>query len=445
MQSYSRTNHDRGGSESYLRVGPTDLGRQREKAHFKMPKYTFKAKKRSGEEYTETLEADDKLHLYKEIHRRGDSLISVSASKRGKGEGFFSNLKGKQITILSSVKEIEKINFARHLSSMLGAGLPVSRALSVLERQTKNIEMKKILSSVQDRIKSGGTLSSGLEQFPKVFPKMFVAMVRAGEEGGNMEESLTTIATQMEKNYALKRRVRGAMMYPAVVLFIMVAIGVLMLTFIVPTLVGVFEDMDAELPVQTKMIIWASDALVHHALWVAVFTLAFFVSVFFFIRSSVGKRFVDFVIMRIPFIKTIVKEVNSARTTRTLSALLSSGVDVIPALSITEDVIQNSYYKPVIRLAQKRIEKGEQISSVFIENQHLFPVFVGEMMSVGEETGKISEMLEGVAVFFEDEVDQRTNNISTIVEPILMVIIGIAVGFFAISMIMPMYSLMEQI
>lgn len=410
-----------------------------------MPLYTFKAKKHLGEEYTETLEADDKLHLYKEIRRRGDSLISVSGAKNSKGKGFLSGLKGKEIKILSSVKEIEKINFARHLSSMLSAGLPVSRALSVLERQAKNNELKRILSSVQDKIKGGGTLSAGLEGFPKTFSKMFVAMIRAGEESGNMEESLETIANQMEKNYTLKRRIRGAMMYPAVVLFIMLAIGVLMLTYIVPTLVGVFEDMDAELPIQTKVIIWASDTLVDHAALVAIFFLLLAVSAFLFFRSPTGKRFTDMVAIRTPFIKVIVKEVNAARTTRTLSALLSSGVDVIPALSITEDVVQNSYYKPVIRMAQERIEKGEQISGVFIENQHLFPVFVGEMMSVGEETGKISQMLEGVAVFFEGEVDQRTKNISTIIEPILMVFIGIAVGFFAISMLMPMYSLMEQI
>ncbi|MGM0628894.1 MAG: type II secretion system F family protein [Patescibacteria group bacterium] len=410
-----------------------------------MPSYTFKAKKQSGEEYTETLEAEDKLQLYKEIHKRGDSLVSVSSSGKGKGGGLLDRLKGKDITIFSSVKEIEKINFARHLSSMLSAGLPMSRALSVLERQTKNKNLKNILASVQEKIKEGATLSSALEGFPKSFSKMFIAMIRAGEEGGNMEESLNTIATQMEKSYSLKRRIRGAMTYPIVILFVMLGIGVMMLTYIVPTLVGVFEDMDAELPIQTKMIIWASDMLINHAVLVSFGFVALVVSLFIFLRTPTGHRFIDIVTIRIPFIKTIVKEVNAARTSRTLSSLLSAGVDVVPALSITEAVIQNSYYKPVIRLAKERIQKGEQISSVFIENQNLFPVFVGEMMSVGEETGKISEMLKGVAVFFEEEVDQRTKNISTIIEPVLMVFIGIVVGFFAVSMLMPMYSLMQQI
>ncbi len=409
-----------------------------------MPTYTFKAKKISGEEYTDTLEAEDKLKLYKEIHKRGDSLISVTGSK-SKRKGLLGSLSSKKITLFSSVKEIEKINFARHMSSMLSAGLPVSRALSVLERQAKNPEMKKVLVSVQDKIREGGTLSGGLEQFPGSFSKMFVAMVRAGEESGNLEEGLDTIALQMEKNYELKRRVRGAMMYPMVVLAIMIIIGALMLTYIVPTLTDVFDDMGAELPIQTKAVIWASDTLVNNFLLVFLSFVALLASAVVFFRTDKGGRFIDFVLLRTPFIKTIVKEVNAARTTRTFSSLLTAGVDVVPALAITEDVIQNSYYKPVIRLAQERIQKGEQISGVFIENEHLFPVFVGEMMSVGEETGKISEMLKGVAVFFEGEVDQRTKDISTIIEPVLMVFIGVAVGFFAISMLMPMYSLLEQI
>ncbi len=409
-----------------------------------MPTFTFKAKKKSGEEYTEQMEATDKLHLYKEIHKRGDSLISISDSGL-KGVGLLSSFKTKEITWFASVKEIEKINFARHMSSMLSAGLPVSRALSVLERQATNPELKRVLVSVQDKIKGGGTLSQGLEQFPKAFSKMFVAIIRAGEESGNMEEGLNTVAVQMEKSYELKRRVRGAMMYPIVVFAIMVIIGALMLAYIVPTLSAVFDDMGAELPVQTKAVIWASDALVNNFLLVFLAVSVFLTSSISFFRTAKGRRFLDFVFLKTPFIKTIVREVNAARTSRTLSSLLSAGVDVVPALEITEDVIQNSYYKPILRLAQERIQKGEQISGVFIENQHLFPVFVGEMMSVGEETGKISEMLKGVSVFFEAEVDQRTKDMSTIIEPVLMVVIGVAVGFFAISMLMPMYSLLEQI
>ena len=407
--------------------------------------FKFKAKKKTGEEYTEELEVKDKLLLYKEIHRRGDSLISVLGSDAKKSKGFLNSLRTKEIKIFSSVKQIEKVNFAKNLSSMLNAGLSISRALSVLERQAKNTKLKSILNSIQETIKSGGTLSSGLEKFPKVFSKMFIAIIKAGEESGKIKEGLETAGFQMEKSYNLKKRVRSAMIYPFVILIAMILIAILMLTFIVPTLAGVFEDMGVELPIQTRAVIWFSDILMNNTILVSLAFIVLGVSLFYFLKSVTGKRFVDILIIRIPFIKTIVKEVNSARITRTLSSLLSSGVDVLPALEITEDVIQNSYYKPILSEAQNRIQKGEQISTVFIENEHLFPIFVGEMMSVGEETGKISEMLKGVAIFYEEEVDQKTKNISVIIEPVLMIIIGLAVGFFAVSMLMPMYSIMSHI
>ncbi len=410
-----------------------------------MPNYTFKAKKKTGEDYTETLQAEDKLHLYKEIQRRGDSLVSINESKVRSGKGLSSLLGGKDIVLFSSIKDVEKINFAKHLSAMLEAGLPMSRALGVLEKQSKKKEMKDILVSIQEKIKGGGTLSAGLEQFPKIFSKMFIAMVRAGEESGNLEEGLRTIGLQLEKNYSLKKRVKGAMVYPAVILVAMILIAILMLTFIVPTLAGVFEDVGVELPVQTRAVIWISDTLLNNALLVFLASLILGVLGIVFLKTPTGGRFVDSVILKLPVVKTIVKEVNAARTARTFSSLLSAGVEVVPALSITEEVVQNSYYKPILHEAQDRIQKGEKLSSVFVENDNLYPVFLGEMMSVGEETGKISEMLDGVAIFFEDEVDQRTKNISTIIEPVLMIFIGVAVGFFAVSMLMPMYSIMSHI
>lgn len=410
-----------------------------------MPIYNFKAKKKDGEEYIESLEAEDKLKLYKEIQRRGDSLISIDESKSKSSKGLGGLLRGKNIVLFSSVKETEKINFANHLSAMLEAGLPVSRALGVLEKQSKKKEMKDVFMSIQTKIKEGGTLSSGLEQFPKIFSKMFVAMVRAGEESGNLEEGLRTIGIQLEKNYSLKKRIRGAMIYPSVILVAMILIAILMLTFIVPTLAGVFEDVGVDLPIQTRAVIWFSDFLMNNVLLVSLASLVFGVAGVLFLKTAVGGRFVDSVIIKLPVIKNIVKEVNAARTARTFSSLLSAGVDVVPALSITEEVIQNSYFKPILREAQERIQKGERLSGVFVENDHLYPVFLGEMMSVGEETGKISDMLVGVAVFFEEEVDQRTKNISTIIEPVLMIFIGVAVGFFAVSMLMPMYSIMSHI
>jgi len=214
---------------------------------------------------------------------------------------------------------------------------------------------------------------------------------------------------------------------------------------VVPTLAQTFEEMDAELPGSTQAIINVSNFLVDYTL-VALIGLVLLIALLFgALRTQTGSRVKDFVFLHRPLISGIVKEVNAARTARTLASLLSSGVDVITALEITADVVQNSYFKSVVVAAKEGVGKGEPLSSAFVRNEHLYPAFVGEMMAVGEETGQLTEMMKKLAVFYEDEVDRKTKDMSTIVEPFLMVFIGGAVGFFAVAMISPIYQLSENI
>jgi type IV pilus assembly protein PilC len=270
-------------------------------------------------------------------------------------------------------------------------------------------------------------------------------MVQSGEESGNLVEALNVVAEQMEKSYALKKKVKGAMVYPMIIMIAMLIIGVFMLIYIVPTLTKTFVELNVDLPASTQFIIGLSDFIKNNALVSLVIILISAVLLYLFGKSSVGKRFLDTLILHIPMISEMAKEVNSARTTRTLSSLLAAGVPFIRALQIVKDVVQNSYYKEVLTKAEKNIQIGLPISKVFGENAHLYPIFVAEMMSVGEETGELAPMLVKVASFYESEVEQKTKNLSTIVEPFLMVIVGAIVGFFAISMISPMYSLVDSI
>ena len=212
-----------------------------------------------------------------------------------------------------------------------------------------------------------------------------------------------------------------------------------------PTLTATFRELNVNLPTSTKMVIWFSDFLKNNVLINLVVLLVAGVGSYLFIKTEKGKKILDTLVLRIPVISAIVKDLNSARTARTFSSLLSSGVDVLVAVRITQDVIQNSYYKKVLKEAEVNIEKGDPVSNIFLKHENLYPVFVGEMVSIGEETGKLSEMLKNVAQFYEDEVDQKTKDMSTIIEPFLMVVIGIGVGFFAISMLGPMYSLADAI
>ncbi len=405
-----------------------------------MPFFKYKALNREGATYEATIEAADRFVVYRRVKDNGDTIISVT-ELRSK----LSVALSKFNTFFSKVKTHEKIIFARNLAAMIEAGLSVTRALAVMEKQTKNKKLKLVLQELNEDISRGRSLSESMRDKKDVFSTLFVSMVKAGEESGNLAGALKIVGLQMEKSYLLLKKVRGALMYPAVIICIMIIIGVLMLIYMVPTLTATFEGLNIELPKSTQLVIALSDFLRNQYLIAISAVILFIGGALTFSRSKIGKRFFDGFFVRIPIIGNIVKEINAARTARTLSSLLSSGVDIVLAIGVTEEVIQNSFYKDILREAQKAIEKGEPISAVFVKNQKLYPVFVGEMISVGEETGKMADMLLGVATFYEDEVDQKTKDMSSLIEPFLMVFMGIAVGFFAISMLAPTYSLVDAI
>ena len=404
-----------------------------------MPIYTYKAKDAEGKEYEGTHEAPDKFALYRDIKKEGGQVMEVTEKAKG-------GLRGIEIKIpfIGGVKMHDKIIFARNLSSMIEAGLPITRALSIMQRQSKG-ELKKVLTKLEEEISRGITLSEAMKLFPDVFSTLFISMVKAGEESGNLILALKNISSQMEKTYALNKKVKGAMMYPAVIFSLMAIIGVLMMVYMVPTLTETFKGLGVKLPLSTRIIIAISDAMKNYFILMIGGVVTLGLGVYYGLKTDKGRRLSDYVSLRIPVIGQIVKQVNAARTARTLSSLISSGVDIVVAVGVTRDVIQNSYYKAVLEKTESAIQKGEQISSIFIENDNLYPLFVGEMISVGEETGKIGDMLSGVASFYEDEVDQKTKDMSSIIEPVLMIIIGAAVGAFAISMLAPTYSLVDAI
>jgi type IV pilus assembly protein PilC len=249
----------------------------------------------------------------------------------------------------------------------------------------------------------------------------------------------------MEKSYQLKKKIKGAMMYPSVIISVMVVIAILMMIYVVPGLTKTFTELKVPLPASTQLVINVSDFMSNNSILTFVILIAIVVSFIMLLRTKIGKRSFDYIVLKIPVVGTIIKEGNSAQMSRTLSSLLSSGVDLVMAVRITGEVLQNSFYKDVLIRSEKIVEKGEPLSTVFMAEQKLFPIFVGEMMNVGEETGRMAPMLVGVATFYENEVDQKTKDLSTIIEPVLMVFIGSAVGFFAISMIKPIYSIMNNV
>ncbi len=400
----------------------------------------FKVTYKNGENVGEgVFEADDKFSLFTELKKEDLSLIKYSEIKK--------NIWNMNIPFLGGgkIKFHDRIILARNLSSMLNAGLSLSRALQVIEKQSRAVKMKTVLNTIIKNVSEGKTLHQSLELYPENFNSLFTSMVKAGEESGSLSGSLKLVADQMEKNYTLMKKVKGAMIYPGIILCVMISIGILMLLFVVPSLTATFSELHAELPFSTQIVLGLSNILRDHYLILIlglVVFISFFISV---IHTKQGKYIVDRILIKIPIIGEIVIQTNAARTARTMSSLLASGVEVVKCAQITRDVLQNSLYRDVMEKVSLAIQKGEPISKVLENYENLYPAFVAEMASVGEETGKLADMLKQTAEYYENEVEQKTKDMSQVVEPFLMVVIGSVVGFFAVSMITPMYTVLNNI
>ena len=405
-----------------------------------MSHFTYTAEKNDGEIYRGMAEAKDRFELYQVVRREGGRIISIAEdeAKHPLSLAYWNAKLGK-------ISEYEKILLSRNLGAMLAAGLPLSRAFSVIERQTRNVKLASVVSHIANDIRRGETLHEALAKFPHVFSRLFVAMVRAGEEGGELPQSLSSVSDQMERMYTLKKKIRGALIYPAIIVITIIGIGTLMMIEVVPTLAQTFEEMNAKLPTSTLIVIGISNFLVQNSVLAFALVIIALGGIYAAAHTRIGKRGLDALFLKLPLIGGVVREVNAARTARTLASLLASGVDVLNSLDIVGDVVQNTYFKEIIASAKASVGRGEPLSATFTRNEHLYPAFVGEMAAVGEETGQTTEMFKRLSQFYEDEVDRKTKDMSTIIEPFLMIIIGAAVGFFAVSMISPIYQLSQNI
>ncbi len=383
--------------------------------------------------------ATDRFALARDMRAEGMTVISAQAQASSHASSRFFRGWFKRVSLR------DKIIFAGNLSAMIGAGLSLSRALQILARQTEQAYFRSVISDVLGQINSGKTISQAMESYPTVFPEVFVAMTAAGEESGNLPQSLSIIKEQLTKTYELERKVKGAMIYPLVIFGLIIVVAILMMIFMVPTLSATFKDLNVPLPFLTRLIIGVSDWISQHLILFLLGLVAVAVGLVSFLRSVPGGRMLDWLALHLPVLSVISREINSAKTMRTIGSLITAGVSMTRAIQITSRVVENSYYRPLFAPAIAQIEKGQSLSAIFRAEAKLFPILVGELTEVGEETGKLAEMLSRGAEFYEEEVNQATKNLSTIIEPVLMIVIGIAVGFFVVAMISPMYSLTNAI
>lgn len=403
-------------------------------------KFTVTLKKEDGAEEKRVVEATSRFDVYAQMEKEALTVVSLTEGGDGLGMPSWLNIK-----LTSGIKTEERITFAKNLSAMLGAGLTLSRALSVIERQAGGKGLKEIVTTLEARVKKGDAFHEALAEHPKVFSPLFIAMTKAGEESGTLADALKVVARQMDRAFTLQKKIKGAMIYPCIILFAIVVIGILMMIYVVPTLAATFKDLNAKLPQATQTVIAISDFMSSHVFLVFGMLIGFTAGFMWFSKTKFGSNAILAVALRIPVIGTLVRETFSARAARALSSLLASGVEMLSAIAITEEIVGDNRFGKVVGESGARVKKGDALSAAYIEHPKLYPVFFGEMIAVGEETGQVSGMLSQVAEYYENDVEEGTKDLSTIIEPMLMLFIGAFVGVFAISMISPIYSLSSQI
>jgi type IV pilus assembly protein PilC len=347
------------------------------------------------------------------------------------------------LLFLSRVSLKEKLFFVQHLSLMLRSGISLSRAATTLAKQTRNKYFAKILTDMSKSIEKGSSFSESVEPYRKVFGDLFISMIQAGEVSGKLEEVLGQLFIQMKKEHTLISKVKGALTYPVVILFAMVVIGSFMFIVIVPKITASFIEMGTELPLPTKIIIKISDAFQHHGLLTGIGAFLFVAGFLKIIRTKRGKYIFDLFLLKMPIISPIVKKINLARFSRNISSLLQTDIMIVKAFQITADVLGNTHYKNALLIMSQQIKKGDKLSEIVETYPHLFTPIVSQMIAVGEETGELDNILVELAEFYEEEIDQIMENLPSIIEPLLILFLGTAVGGVAVAIIMPMYSLTD--
>lgn len=398
-----------------------------------MPVFEYKGKSVGGATVTGTLKTKDRAELDRILRR---NKIVVTGVKKKPVE--------LQIKIGTGVKKIDISRFTRQFSTMIGAGLPMVQCLDILGSQSENKEFAKIVHKVKDSVSGGSTLSESLNRHPKVFDTLYTNMVEAGEIGGALDVILTRLANYREKADALTRKVKGAMVYPSVIVIVAIGVTFAMLTWIVPVFAKMFGGLNAELPEPTQIVLGISNFLQANVLYIFIGLISFIAAFLFWLSTASGRLMFDKILLKLPVFGTLVRRSAVARFTRTLGTLLSSGVSIIEALEVTAKTAGNMVIANAIKRSVISIAEGETITAP-LKATGVFPPMVTQMISVGEKTGGLDEMLSKIADFYDEEVDAAVGALTSIIEPVIIVFMGIVIGGILVAMYLPMFDIIGKI
>ena len=406
-----------------------------------MAVYQWKGKKHTGEYLSGEITAENYEQVIEEIRKKNIYPISV----KKKSEFFTLSLSGtKEISPNTKISDNNLIVFTRQFSSLIESGVPILQGLTIMIEQQKNKELKGILTKIREGIESGASLSDSLRKFPRVFNDLYVNLVESGEKGGVLDRVFKRLSVYFEKILKLKRKIKGAMIYPIVVLSVAIGVIVILMTFVIPVFANLFSSVGAKLPALTRDVIGFSDFMRAYILYIIIALGVLIFALKAYHKKESGKRNIDRIILKIPVIGMLLKKVAIARFARTLSTMVESGVPILAGLAIVSKTSGNKIIEESLMQTKEDVSSGSPLSAA-LNKTKLFPPLVIQMVMVGEKTGNLDAMLAKVADYYDEEVDNAVNNLTQMLEPALIIFLGVVVGTLVVAMYLPIFNLGKAI
>lgn len=400
-----------------------------------MPTFKYKARNNLGKVIEGTIEAEAESAVGAALRQKRLEVISVSAG--GGLGGFFAALtkKGGKVT----TKDV--VVFSRQFSTMVNAGLPILQGLTIVAEQAENPDFRTVMTKVRDDISNGVPLSDAMAKYPKVFSTLYVNMVKAGEQGGILDVIFERLSEYLEKAEGVARKVKSAMMYPVVVMSVAVLVVIFLMVKVVPTFRDVFASFGAKLPPPTQFLMDVSDFIASKkSIFIVIFLIAAWVGITMYRKTKTGAYNWDLMILKLPVFGVLAQKASVAKFARTLGTLIKSGVPIMDALETVAKTSGNLVLERAVNKARDSVREGKTLTQPLKESK-VFPPMVTQMINVGEETGALDAMLSKIADFYEDEVDAAVDGLTSIIEPILIVFLGVTIGFIVVAMFMPMFDM----
>lgn len=401
-----------------------------------MPKYTFRAINQDDEVVTGAVEAESEATALLLVRDEGYEPISISELKK--------DVFNADLEFLQRVTPKDIVIMSRQLAVMVDASLPLVEALRILVKQTPNPKLKKIVTSLADEVEGGARLSVAMQEYPKQFTNFYVSIIRSGETSGQLADVLNYLADQLEKDYDLRSKIRGAMIYPAFIMSGLLVVGFLMMIYVVPRMTEILKETGAELPVSTRILIFVSDWLAQYW-WLAIILLIGSIVGFRLgLRNKQFRYGFDWVKLRVPIFGRLNQRIYVVRFTQSLATLSAGKVPLADSLVIVRDIVGNKVYEELMNETIAEVKDGNSIASVFLKSKDV-PDMLSQMLVVGEETGRIDDVLNRLTHFYTREIDNLVANLVTLIEPVVMIMMGLAVGVMVAAVILPIYTLSTAI